>query len=174
MAVLPIDIHSDRAVSLGLEKHLRELLKHVPPEHLIGLERITVIDSMSRKNRNARGTYQPAYDNRRATIQISVDNIFGGLPRWLLFVPAVVQFTLAQTLFHEIGHHHEARLLHGTSKADRERAAERYKSKMVVWAFRRWRPFTVFFAPIIRPALWVGRWALRRVEPEGDDGRNKS
>jgi hypothetical protein len=141
-----------------LEKHLRVLLNHVPPDHLIGLERITVVDRMNRRTRDARGYYQRAYDNHGALIVLSV-SMFDGMPGLLRFLPVAVQFHLAMTLYHEIGHHHATRHSHGVSKTEQEDAAERYKDKMMVWAFRRWRPLVSFFAPILRPTL---RWLAGR------------
>jgi hypothetical protein len=160
MTSVSIEIHSDKARELRLEKHLRALLKHVPPEHLIGLQLITVVDEMNRRSKNALGFYRQAVDNQGATIVLSVVNIFGGLPRPFLFFPAVVQFHLATTLYHEIGHHHATRHSHGVSRTEQEGAAERYQKKMMVWAFRRWRPFVVAFAPILRPTL---RWLRQRL-----------
>jgi len=53
--------------------------------------------------------------------------------------PAGVRFNLAKVLYHEIGHHYEARLMHGVSKRDRENVADRYRTKMLAKSLLHWR-----------------------------------
>ena len=157
-----IDIQSDRAKPLSLGKRLRELLLHVPPEHLVGLGRISVVDRFSeRGHADALGIYRRAFQRDRAVIELSAPNIFKDTPRLITLFPAWVRFNLAMVLYHEIGHHYEARLMHGVSKRDRENVADRYRAKMLAKSLLHWRWLVRIIYPIVMPIL---RLQVRRLE----------
>jgi len=97
------------------------LVKSVPEKHLAGLESI-VLTTTTASNRafrrkkvkhrglmrskvEANGSYQPASPGHAAFIRLYVNNILAPYPPSAARPSLITKLLLAETLFHEIGHH---------------------------------------------------------------------
>jgi hypothetical protein len=159
---LRIESQYKRAIPLNIEKLAKNLLEKVPPEHLIGLDVISFVDTIPhKKNKLAGGLYWQKVGRDPALIEIGIEEIYRGMPRLCFFLPFIPKFMLANVLFHEIGHHFQ-RLAHGVSKREREAFADRYAKQMLKKVFRKWLFFLLPFAPLIH---WLNRNAQRKCMP---------
>ena len=139
----------------NIEKNIRKLLGVIPKEHLIGLERITIVDEIKdRKAKRLAGVYEKKNGVRSATIELSVKSIYKGMPKIFFFLPFVAKFTLADVLFHEIGHHYHHNYKHGIGKARKEKFAENYRKEMLKKAFWLW---VLIFRPISPLVRYLAR-----------------
>src|ERR1051326_235774 len=140
-----------------LRRTVERMVKSVPREHLIGLESIVLSESSFLTSKKLRvdgrtvpenkclSFYHLATKDRKAWIELIVDNIGGEYPTWLRRAPLVRDLPLSKTLFHEIGHHIEARSLRGAPSTEPE--AEKWEIALARPYFkRRYR----FIAPLIR------------------------
>lgn len=109
---------------------IKKLLKYIPKDHLLGLEKIVVFASLNRKNRNSAALYWPKNNSSQATIEISFSSVVHRKP-YLIFFPFVGKFLLASALYHEIGHHHHHSFKHGVKKKKSEAFAEKYKKEIL-------------------------------------------
>ena len=156
---LRIEIHFKGAIPLNIEKLVKNLLKKVPSEHLIGLDVISIVDQVThKKNKLAGGLYWQKVGRDPALIEIAIEEIYGGMPRLCFFVPFIPKFMLANVLFHEIGHHFQ-QVTHGVSKQEREFFADNYKKHMLKRAFWGWRLLLYPLTPLIN---WLNRNAQRK------------
>ncbi len=118
----------DRRYPVDLAEEARGLLRLVPPEHLVGISRITVsgsrpLDEMA--GEEVLGQYFEAYDGEPAFIMIYPQEMAREVPFLLRPFPVVWRVLLAETLFHEVGHHYQ-RFTHGIRKPAQENHAESY------------------------------------------------
>jgi len=98
------------------------LLKSVPEKHLAGLESVILTTTTTAANRSfrrkkvkhrgrmrskveANGSYQPAWPGHAAFIRLYVNNILAPYPPAASRASLISKLLLAETLFHEIGHH---------------------------------------------------------------------
>ncbi len=72
-------------------------------------------------------------------------------------MPFLLRIYIADTLYHEIGHHYNKQLRHGIDRTISEVEAERYKKVMLRKAFPLWRVLLMPLRPLVR-------WLLRRSE----------
>jgi hypothetical protein len=137
------------------------LLRSVPARHLRGLRRVVLRDSRSltpaeiqkrrRRERPLLGTYYPRSRSSSASIDLFMDAVLGGWPRWLLRLPCVRDTLIARVLFHEIAHH----VLHSTAPQLKgaEASADAWAREMSRTFFRRryW-----YLVPVLAPSrlLW--------------------
>lgn len=134
----------------NIERILKRYLKIVPDEHLVGLECITVIDRIAdKKNKEVGGLYRERYRLQSATIEIALDTVYKGMPKFLYYVPFISKFILAGVLYHEIGHHYQKRLSHGIRKSEQESFAREYEIKMLKRAFWWWLILLLPFKPLV-------------------------
>ena len=117
------------------------LLKVIPGEHIIGLEKIIITDDIKDKRfrGGVAGIYQPGHQNEKPFIVINYSVLFSEVPTIIQRLPFYFKLTLGATLFHEIGHHYHHHLKHGITKSNREEFAREYKKKMLAKAFWGWR-----------------------------------
>ena len=54
---------------------------------------------------DCRGIYHPRHQSQGAWIEVFVDNVFKGAASWVYAMPLLREYYLADTLFHELGHH---------------------------------------------------------------------
>ena len=135
----------------NVESKIRELLDFIPNEHLVGLEKILVVDEIrNNKAKNAAGIYNQKHGSEPATIEISVDSVYRKMPKLFFFLPFIAKFLLADVLYHEIGHHYHHNYKHGVKKNRREIFAENYRKEMMKKAFRWWIFFLRPISPLIR------------------------
>jgi hypothetical protein len=135
-----------RFLGFLLARRVRKLIRIVPQEHLIGLDRIVLVDAISwRKGKEMGGIYRPKQDRELCSIELSIDSIHRGMPKVLHVVPFAASFVLASALYHEIGHHYQTRFTHGVGKQEREKFAERYSKDMMKRRFMWW---LLFLSPL--------------------------
>lgn len=148
-----------------------ELLDSIQDEYINGLDVVVLRDvlSLTRAERKQElgsrgssitraeinGLYQPAKSGSGAQIELFIDQIFGGLPRWAPSIPVVRRLLLGRVLFHEIGHHvQRTRKL----KGDKERIANR-------WAGIFLRQYAEKRHPLLSRSLGWITWILRATVP---------
>jgi len=134
---------------INIEKLISKLLIKVPQEHLVGLDSIALVDQLTyKKNQKAGGLYWPRKGHEPARIELAIDTIYRGVPRFVFFLPFVAKFMLAAVLFHEIGHHYQY-FTHGVSKKTEQNFAAKYKKRMLKKTFFWWGLIMLPFAPLI-------------------------
>lgn len=141
----------NRIIGFVIKRKINKLIRVIPKEHLIGLDKIIILDGIpNNRRRDIGGLYKQRQKNQPCSIELSVSVIFKGMPKILFFFPFIPDFSLADVLYHEIGHHCHKRLTHGIRKERQEAFAEKYRSEMVKKRFRWWAPFFIPFSPLIR------------------------
>ena len=116
-----IEAYSDYVPPFDVKQAVERMVASVPPTYLIGLDSILLTNTAglprkirkgvtkSRKKKfrmiQARGLYHPAWKNRRAWIEIFVDNALIGWRKGSLWWVFPRDLDLQDVLFHEIGHH---------------------------------------------------------------------
>jgi len=134
-----------------IKRKVTKLLRCIPKEHLIGLNRVVIVNEIAtKKGEQIGGIYKRKDDDQPCLIELSMSVIFKGMPRILYFLPFIPDFTLADVLYHEIGHHYRERLTHGISKQRGEIFAENYRTEMLKKRFRRWTFLFIPLAPLIK------------------------
>jgi hypothetical protein len=117
---------------------VERLLDSLRPEQVIGLSSIVLTEStktarvkMHRKggrkhSPNQRlGFYRPAWRGEPPAIYLIVDNILGRERPWLQFAR---DLTVAEVLFHEVGHHLNAKV--GRISGNEEASADAWRRKL--------------------------------------------
>ena len=152
------------------------LVRYVPPEYLVGLKRIILTNAsgLSHEGRRERtwsrgkqvrvadalAFYLKASPTFPARIEIFVDNICNSRPPQLLRIPLLRHCVLANTLYHEIGHHiHET--MH-PEYAEREAVATRWTRHLTTSFVKRryWYLLPVAFvitALFLATKLFLGK-----------------
>jgi hypothetical protein len=146
---------------------VRLLLRGVPEEYLSGLHKVTLTNS-ARQRRLYRGKRWA--DNRRfrvansrgfyrnGQIELSIDQILLEYPELFLLFPPFKNFLIAQTLYHEIGHH--IHKLQSPGFRNGEEFADEWRDKLLrVFLRRYW-----YLAPVFRICFTVAR-PFRRSKP---------
>lgn len=130
----------------GLKPHHRfdyramilDMLKAIPPEHTAGIAWITVSgDPPVDDDNDVLGQYYERYEGEPAVIVVYLEVMRRETPRLLRPFPITWRILLAQTLFHEIGHHYQ-RFSHGIGGARQEDHAEAYGDRYARLAFPGW------------------------------------
>jgi hypothetical protein len=141
-----------RVIFFNVDNKIRQILSVVPKEHLIGIEKIIVVDEIKTKKgkTEAAATYNRKDGRELASIEISIDAVYHGMPKTFFMLPFIAKFSLASALYHEIGHHYHYSYKHGINKQNKEAFAEKYSSEMLKKAFWGWLIILRPFSPIIR------------------------
>lgn len=151
---IKIEIEKDvlRKFPFDFENNVKVLLRTVPTEHLTQLNKIEIVNfSPQRKQKQSYGFY---YGKREGvdtpTIIICVANLFGNMPKIIFYIlPFIPRFLLADTLYHEIGHHYQ-RITHGIKKEYWEKDANSYSRFMKRKAFKQYKwVLFILFGPIL-------------------------
>ena len=149
---------SKRIFWFNINKKISKLLNIIPKEHLIGLEKIIVVYEIKyKKKQKAAGSYSAQNGWDPAVIELSIKSIYRGMPRILFLFPFVAKFSLANVLFHEIGHHYHHKFKHGINRSKKETFAEEYRKAMLKRAFWGW-------GIILRPISPLIRWLAKVVK----------
>ncbi len=123
---------------LDYPKMVREILRVIPPEHTAGIAYITVSgDPPLDDDNDVLGQYYERYEGEPAVIVLYLEVMRRETPRLLHPFPITWKILLAQTLFHEIGHHYQ-RFSHGIGGARQEDHAEAYGDRYAREAFPNW------------------------------------
>lgn len=143
------------------------LLDSLLPEHVMGLSSIVLTESSKtanvkmhrkggRKYRpNQRlGFYRPAWRGEPPAIYLIVDNILGQERPWLQFAR---DFTVAEVLFHEVGHHLNAKV--GLLSRNEEGSAEAWRRRL--WGVHCRKRYW-FLRPLV-PLIWLLRVGVSRL-----------
>ena len=173
-----IEAYRDYEPPFDVRRCVLRLGHHVEKRQLHGVRSIvlTNLDALSRQARRrkskSRGRkvgldqvaarYHPAWNNEPAWIELFIDQIFGDVPRWVLRIPPLRDMLLADTLFHEIGHH-----IHAT-----QAPAHREKEDVAdAWSLRLRRQFFGkvywYLVPIVIALLPLYRLARMFLERPG-------
>ncbi|MBL8179864.1 MAG: hypothetical protein JNK48_34610 [Bryobacterales bacterium] len=122
---------------------VRKLVEGLPEQCIAGLRCVVLTNAAAlpkgsagkvRKRRLRRrhclGFYHPAGRDGGAWIEIVVDNAIAGwrVPAMLMRVPIVRETVLAETLFHELGHHLD--MIAGAAAPSGEQAAEDWRRRL--------------------------------------------
>jgi hypothetical protein len=116
-----IENYGDWVPPSYVRKTVEALVRSVPEKHLVGLGSI-VLTTTTASNRSfrrkkvkhrgqmmrrveANGSYQPAWPGHSAFIRLYVNNILAPYPPAASRASLISKLLLANTLFHEIGHH---------------------------------------------------------------------
>jgi hypothetical protein len=127
----------DRTYPVDLADTVRVLLRRLPPEHVMGLARITIsggapLDEAA--GSDVLGQYFEAYEGEPAFIMLYPEEMAKEVPCFVRRVPLVWRVLVAETLFHEVGHHYQ-RFTHGIRKPAQEDHAENYGLRYAQAAF---------------------------------------
>ena len=135
------------------------LLETVSKRYLRGLDAVvlTNVGAMnsqrkrgklwSRKQKLAfsdcRGIYHPRSQSQGAWIEVFVDNVFERAASWVYAIPLLREYYLADTLYHELGHH-----IHTLAPEfrGREDVAHAWRMRLVREMFS-----------MLHPLMWVGK-----------------
>ena len=121
MPVLKIvESYKDGPPVIDARHAVMRVLRRVPAEYLVGLDRIILSNAnelnrarrrkktkhrgKTRRSSEAIGTYHQAWQGQKASIELFVDNIVAQCPRAMKISP-LRDLVFADVLFHEIGHH---------------------------------------------------------------------
>ena len=102
-------------------KVVRQLLASIPERYLIGLDCIVLTDMAGQPRRNrlgkttrrgrriaqsrVAGPFHPLWNGQLPWVELYVDQILRPYPRFALWLPLIRNISIAETLFHEVGHH---------------------------------------------------------------------
>lgn len=147
-----IENHCQKKIFMfDVEKKISQLIGVIPKDHIIGLEKIIIVDEIkNKKAKDAAGIYKKKHGMESASIEISVEAVYRKMPKILFYLPFIAKFTLADVLYHEIGHHYHYKYKHGVNKNRKESFAENYRKEMLKKAFRMWLIFLRPISPLIK------------------------
>ena len=119
-----------------IQQSLKNILEYLPKIDLIGLDHIYITDKPEQWKKhlsNAGGAYFEEKNNTPAYIEIYLSEMFSHIKStesFMLMKP-IQNIGLAQTVFHEVGHHIEKTRSHGINKNKREKYAEKYANNLL-------------------------------------------
>jgi hypothetical protein len=151
---------------------VERLLMSLEPEHIGGLKSVVLTDSASigrgktrrvagrKYDRNAcRGFYHHEWNGKPAWIQLVADNFIAGYPPFVLRFQLLRDLIVADILYHEVGHHLQARV--GSTGRGGEGAAEYWRKRLLkIHAQRHYKylPSVQFvFKRLLRLWLRIGQ-----------------
>ena len=138
------EAYRDYTPPLNVAKTVRLLLRSVPPKYLRGLDCVvlTNLSGQPRRNRvgkiirrgrrvsrsHVAGLYHRQWQGNPPWIELYVDQILRSLPRWSSWIPLITTQLIAETLFHELGHH--IHLFIRPEYREKEDVADDWKKKL--------------------------------------------
>jgi len=161
----------------SFKRDVEMLVSYVPLKYFVGLKTIILTNKagLTRDKRrqkiwsrnhkillsDALGTYSAGTRSSPASVSLYVDNIVDSDPEWFKRLPVFGHGTLAQVLYHEIGHH-----IHRAIRPV-------YKGKEDVandWSGKLWGNFCRKHYWYVYPLLWLlarvfvplAKWSMRR------------
>jgi hypothetical protein len=160
-----IENHSKTKTPKWTESRLQKLLATLPREHLIGLERIRLVDSVTDPRlrpgsvSELPGLYHPRQGTQKAWIEIAVGVL---LPQGKSFFKRLLprmsfKANLAALLFSLVGQHYHLTLRHSVKKGQLESAVRAYTEKQLKsWSAQEHTFRSRIFKPL-QPTM--ERWA---------------
>jgi hypothetical protein len=148
---------------------IRKLLSTVPPHFLSGLKTIIATNSNKGPLKKSRirfrgrklsmnqleGLYR-RNKNKEAWIELYLDNIFNDSFTWAAKYRPVQEVFLAETLFHEIGHHIDHTV--GGHEQNSESAAEKWRRHLIRQYVRKHYWYWLPFLRIAHSAWQIVKW----------------
>jgi hypothetical protein len=160
---------------------VERLLACLSAGHVGGLSAVVLTDAATadaRKTRRMRknrrgvplGRYHAAWSGEKAWVEIVVDRIVPTCPRHLVMFQWARDLTLAQVLFHEVGHHLDATV--GAPARSGEPAAEAWRRRLTAVHFRRRYWYFRPAVPLLRLFALFARHMARRERGRAAAGRD--
>jgi hypothetical protein len=153
----------------GTRSAVARLVEGIPERYLLGLASVVLTNSegaprhqrrrklwLKRRKvsvARAQGLYHQAWQGKPPSIELLVDNIVRGIPRFLLRWRFFSDVTFGSVLFHEIGHH-----LHKTQAPefrDKENVADTWKTRLLRPYIRTRYRYVLPFLPLVRKIILV-------------------
>ncbi len=135
---IEVENHLKNHFKFDFETSIKDILRKLPKDHLVGLDRIEV--KYTALGKNGKGAYALYYGRDTGAkfpkIVLCVGNIFEGLPKILLRqVPLLPKLLLAKNILHELAHHYQT-WQHGIGKEEQEKEARAYANRMIKQCFK--------------------------------------
>jgi hypothetical protein len=153
-----------------VRRTVERLLGSLSEQHFAGLATIILTDSTAigggktkrvggRKyeRRDCRGFYHARQPNEPAWIEVVIDNVVQVLPMPFNKIQLARDLILAETLFHEIGHHLHSTI--GSAARSHEAAAEDWCQRLTRLHFRKRYWYLLPLLSLARGVLTVGQTA---------------
>jgi len=143
---------------------VRRLLSRVPDKYIRGLGYVvlTNLSGQPRRHRLGKttsrgrrvpqsrvlGRYHQRCQGQTPWIELYVDQIFRGFPRWALWIPFARDLAIGDTLYHELGHH--VHMFIRPEYREKEDVAEDWRKRFMRRFLRRRYWYLIPVALIIR------------------------
>lgn len=145
------NLSEKRIIGGILKRKVNKLIRTIPKDHLMGIDKIVIVDEIhDKKKRGLGGVYRKKEHGEACSIELSINAIFKGMPKIFFFVPFISVFSLADVLYHEIGHHYHNKFSHGINKKKEEILVEKYSLEMSKKKFKWWSYFLTPFTPLVK------------------------
>jgi hypothetical protein len=140
-----VELYASFRPAFDCTEAVRRLLESLPPEQVRGLDAVVLRDcaSLTAQERRrglakCRGFYVRRRRGRLPHVELLVDNVFAGWPKWTAYVPILRVEILYQVLFHELAHHRLDR--RSPWKTRSEARADQFGRALARASFRRRHP----------------------------------
>lgn len=168
---MPVQVHEsykEFAPRPDVVAAVNRLVSSIPSEYLVGLSSIVLTNAAAVPSdrtwrlggqkwrpRESYSVYHRATRDAAPWIELIIDNLFAEWPPLLLRFKVVQDLVIGSTLYHEVGHHVDARI---GGRRERESGADEWSRKLSRIHFRRkyW-----YLAPAILPARSLVRLLIR-------------
>ena len=162
------------------------LLKKVPNKYLGNLHQVIIINSKNLNHKyrrkkvksgnntyrykDCRGFYYQEWKGRPAYIELIIDNILLNWPIVLVKIPFIYDNLIAETLYHELGHH--IHKYHEPIFKEKENVAEAWSKRLSNYYLRRryWYLSVIFFIPF--KIFQLSRFIINKIKKLHNNGIN--
>jgi hypothetical protein len=177
---IKIENNSSRALPKRTEEHINSVFDAVPREHLRGIDRIRLVDSINDPRlRSVRGAgqlpglYHPRQGSQPAWLEVAMDVLMPRVgPFYKKLLPRLsIKANLATVIFSLVGQHHYMTLRHSVKKGQLEVSIRDYTEKQLKRWNEREHGFRARLFKPIQPTL--ERWA-RALNRQAKKGRNRA
>jgi hypothetical protein len=177
-----IDNQSSIELPKGTEENIQKALKFLPSEHLVGLDKVKLVDFIKTPQMKGvtvpvkgdlPGLYHPKVQNTKAYLEISIGALLQPTEGFAKRLMAKQQFkgNLAGILFGLVGQHYYLTLRHSVKKTNLEQLVRQYTEKnLKSWSagqnqnsFRAklFKPFQPLFE---RLAKWLNKKQMQAMK----------
>jgi hypothetical protein len=177
---IKVEINASAKLPKNVEARVQQILQSVPREHLHGIERLRLVDSITdpRLKTNQKtdlpGLYHPRQGTQKAWLEVAIDVL---LPRQQPFLKRLLprlsfKANLAAVIFSLVGQHYYLTLRHSVKKGQLETLVRSYTEKQLrAWNEREHSFRARLFKPL-QPYLekW-GRALQKRAAAEKKKSR---